>query len=130
MRGAVTPQHMLCTGTAVTSYTNCKVICKIAGSHSGCNTFAISIQQSALSQNRQSEARNTDPQRYTLTGHRSNYNTVSWHSDSTELQMASSDLANYFTVSVGSNSCPCAQHVVWCYSSCHSKPFYYIGLSC
>jgi len=37
MCGAVTPRHlyvtMMCTGTAVTSYSCCNVICKITGSN-------------------------------------------------------------------------------------------------
>ena len=39
-------------------------------------------------------------------------NTISWHCYSIELQMASSDLANYITVNVECYKCTCAQFMV------------------
>jgi hypothetical protein len=74
------------------------------------NTFVISIQKSALSTDRQLQATKNNPPVTFWPVTVVIVNTVSWYCYSIQLQMASSDLANYITVKVECYCCPCAHY--------------------
>jgi len=64
----------------------------------------------SVSPDRRLQARNSNPPVTLRPVTVVTVNTVSWHCYSIQLEMTSSDFANYITVIVGSYSCPCAYY--------------------